>query len=184
MHLVLDLDETLISVSLRPIKNPHFTFTLQGEKYYGRKRPGLDLFLSFAFKKFESVSVWTAATRDYALRIIQHIMTPEQRKSLAFLRTRRDLATEKGPYYKPLKNIFATAGAKRIGMTIDNTVMVDDRDDVLRDNPGNGIKIPPWRGVRGDKYLPKLLIILDGILHHNLSFGHFGRVFDLKTLTD
>jgi hypothetical protein len=67
-------------------------------------------------------------------------------------------------------------------MTINNTVMIDDRKDVLRDNPGNGILIPAWKGQVGDTYLAKLIIILDGIFHHNLGFGHYGHVLDLRTL--
>lgn len=185
MHLILDLDETLIHVSMTPIKNYDFTFTLQGTKYFGRKRPNLDLFLKFAFRKFDSVSVWTAATAEYAKRVLQHIMTSEQREALAFFKTRRDLeSSSPGPYFKPLRKIFGTTKAKDMGMNTENTVMIDDRDDVLRDNPGNGIRIPAWKGQGEDKYLAKLIIILDGVLHHNLGFGHFPKVLDLRALVD
>lgn len=184
MHLILDLDETLIRVSTTPIKDYDFTFTLQSIKYYGRKRPNLDLFLTFAFRRFQTVSIWTAATAEYARKVLNHIMTAEQRRKIAFLRTRRDLEGAPGSYYKPLKKIFSTPNARKLGMNPRNTIMIDDRDDVLRDNPGNGIKIPPWNGVKGDQYLPKLIIILDGVLHHNLGFGHFPKVLDLKTLVD
>jgi TFIIF-interacting CTD phosphatase-like protein len=185
MHLVLDLDETLISVSMNPIKDPDFKFSLQGTIYYGKKRPGLDLFLTFAFKRFQTVNVWTAATWEYAHRVLNHIMTAEQRSRLAFFKTRKDLAAfNEGPYYKPLEKIFSDPKAKKLGLTKANTIMIDDRDDVLRDNPGNGIMIPPWKGRKNDKYLPKLLIVLDGALHHNLGFGHFGHVFDLRQLVD
>lgn len=181
MHLVLDLDETLIHVSMNPVKEPDFTFTIQGAKYYGKKRPNLDLFLVYAFKKFQTVSVWTAATAEYAKKVLNNIMTADQRKRLAFFKTRTDLD---GRYLKPLKKIFGTPKARQLGITPHNTIMIDDRDDVLNDNPGNGIRIPAWKGTRGDKYLAKLLIILDGVMHHNLGFGHFPRVIDLRTLVD
>lgn len=185
MHLVLDLDETLIHVSMIPVKDHDFTFTIGGVRYFGKKRPNIDLFLKFAFSRFDSVSVWTAATAEYAKKVVGHIMTKEQRSQLAFFKTRRDLeSSNPGPYFKPLRQMFDTPKAKQIGMTVHNTIMIDDRDDVLRDNPGNGIKIPAWKGNRNDKYLPKLLIILDGVLHHNLGFGHFNRVIDLRTLVD
>ena len=184
MHLVLDLDETLISISLQPIKKPDFQFMLQGQIYYGKKRPGLTLFLKFAFKRFQTVSVWTAATRGYAQLVLKHIMTPKQIKALVFFKTRRDLASSVGPYYKPLVKMFTDPVAGKIGMSRENTVMIDDRADVMRHNPGNGIIIPPWKGVPKDKYLPKLIIILDGVLTHNLGFGHYGRVLDLKLLVD
>jgi len=185
MHLVLDLDETLIHVSLTPVKECDFTFVLQGTTYYGKKRPNLDLFLTFAFKRFHSVSIWTAATAAYAKKIINNIMTPDQQKNLAFFKTRKDLEkVNKGPYFKPLRKIFSTSKAHQLHMHKHNTIMIDDRDDVLHDNPGNGIKIPPYRGLNSDKYLPKLLIILDGILHHNIGFGHFSKVIDLQQLVD
>lgn len=185
MHLVLDLDETLVSVSIRPIKEYDFMFALQGIQYYVKKRPGLALFLTFAFKKFKTVSVWTAATRDYAIIILEHIMNKSQLRKIIFFKTRCDLASESGnKYYKPLKKIFTDPIAIQLGINQDNTIMIDDRDDVLRDNPGNGIKIPPFKGDMRDKYLAKLLIILDGILHHNLGFGHFRHVMDLKSLVD
>jgi TFIIF-interacting CTD phosphatase-like protein len=154
-------------------------------KYFGKKRPNLDLFLTFAFRRFDSVSVWTAATSEYAKKVLTHIMSPAQRKKLAFFKTRRDLQLgPPGPYFKPLKKMFGTPKAQQLGMTSSNTIMIDDRDDVLRDNPGNGIKIPAWKGAKNDKYLPKLLIVLDGVLHHSLGFGHFPKVFDLCSLVD
>lgn len=183
MHLVLDLDETLISVSLSPIKKPDFIFTLQGEAYYGRKRPGLDMFLKFVFKRFNTVSVWTAATRCYAVQVLKHIMTPRQISKLAFFKTRQDLESEFG-YYKPLSKIFRDPVARRVHMTGKNTIMIDDKASVLRDNPGNGILIPAWKGGKSDNYLAKLIIIMDGIFHHNLGFGHFGHVLDLRHLVN
>lgn len=184
MHLVLDLDETLIHVSTTPVKEYDFIFSLQGIKYYGKKRPNLDLFLTFVFRRFQSVSVWTAATADYARKVVNHIMTPVQRTELAFFKTRRDLEPGTRSYIKPLKKIFLEPKALQLGMNYKNTIMIDDRDDVLRDNPGNGIKIPAWKGDKDDNYLPKLLIILDGVFHHNLGFGHFPKVLDLQTLVD
>lgn len=182
MHLVLDLDETLIHVTLRPIDNPDFTFRLDGDTYYGKKRPGLDLFLRYIFSKYTSVGVWTAATKNYADKVLHKIMTAEQIQSLRFLKTRRDLTRIPGqPYIKQLRRVFNHAA---YGMSLQDTIMIDDRADVLRDNPGNGLLIPAFKGSSRDRYLSKLVIILDGILHHNLGFGHFPRVLDLKTLTD
>lgn len=183
MHLVLDLDETLISVVLKEIPNPDFTFNINKVTYYGKKRPNLDLFLKYVFDKYSSVSVWTAGTREYAKKVLNRIMTEEQIKKLTFFKSRRDVVLVKGGHnYKPLKKMFDDPIAQRIGMTVHNTIMIDDRAEVLRDNPGNGIKIPVWRGADKDKYLSKLIVILDGILHHNLGFGHYPQVIDLKAI--
>lgn len=182
MHLVLDLDETLIHITLRPMSSPDFTFRLDGDTYYGKKRPGLDLFLRYIFSKYTSVGVWTAATKSYADRVLHKIMSKEQIRQLKFLKTRRDLTRIPGQsYIKQLRRVFDTP---EYGMSPHNTIMIDDRADVLRDNPGNGLLIPAFKGSSRDRYLSKLIIILDGILHHNLGFGHFPKVLDLKTLTD
>jgi TFIIF-interacting CTD phosphatase-like protein len=181
MHIVLDLDETLVCVSLEPTTHPDFKFKLDGLTYYGRKRPGLDLFLSYVFKKFKTVNIWTAATRPYGTIILNNIMTPSQIKRLTFFNTREDLTkVEGGSCTKQLKKIFNG----KHGLTPADTIMIDDRADVLRDNPGNGIKIPAWKGDKSDKYLPKLIIILEGIFYHNIGFGHFPSVLDLTTLVD
>ena len=184
MHLVLDLDETLISVSLKPVSNPDFTFIINSVPYYGRKRPGLDLFLKFAFSHFDTISVWTAATRSYAIKVIKNIMTETQYSALAFFKTRVDLVSSQGSYYKPLSKIFTTTEAKKYKITPKNTIMIDDRADVLRNNPGNGIMIPPWKGVQGDMYLCKLIIVLNGVLENNILFGDFGQVIDLTSIVD
>lgn len=182
MHLVLDLDETLIHITLKPIDDPDFTFRLDGDTYYGKKRPGLDTFLRYIFSKYESVSVWTAATKNYADKVLSKIMTTEQIRRLKFLKTRRDLTRIPGqPYMKQLQRVFNDPS---YGISAENTIMIDDRADVLRNNPGNGLLIPPFKGSSRDQYLLKLIIILDGILHHNLGFGHFPRVLDLRALTD
>ena len=185
MHLVLDLDETLISVSVLRPNTYDFSFILNGTTYYGKKRPGLDLFLRFAFKNFETVSIWTAATREYAVKIVKYIMTEKQIAALMFFKTRKDLAMSPGgSYFKPLRTIFTDPKAKTKGITPETTVMIDDKAEVLRDNPGSGILIPAWKGVQSDKYLHKLLIVLDGIVKHGIVFGHFGKVMDLTSIVD
>lgn len=181
MHLVLDLDETLVSVSLSEHPDA-FKFTLEKATYYGRKRPHLDLFLTYVFNRFETVNIWTAATADYARHVIKNIMTPDQIRRLKFIRTREDLGSK--IHLKPLKVIFNSPEAIKLGITPSNTIMIDDRTDVLRDNPGNGIVIPPWKGDKQDLYLPSLIIVLDGILHFNLGFGQGDKVIDLRSIVD
>ncbi|KAL2642329.1 hypothetical protein R1flu_009916 [Riccia fluitans] len=67
--LVLDLDETLVHSSFRPV--PHYDFNIQVEvenklcNVYVIKRPGVDHFLQAVSKIFEVV-VFTASLRKYA----------------------------------------------------------------------------------------------------------------------
>ena len=185
MNLVLDLDETLISVTLDTIKDYDFRFTIQGARFYGKKRPGLELFLSYVFKHFASVSVWTAATMEYARKVGNNIFTKEQMEKILFFKTRRDLSSDSGKkIYKPLQKIFDDQRSITYNITRANTVMVDDRLDFMRFNPGNGIVIPPFKRQVRDKYLPKLLIVLDGILYHRIDFSTMDTALILKDIVD
>jgi TFIIF-interacting CTD phosphatase-like protein len=169
MHIVLDLDETLISASPVRTKEHQVDFKFQlddGSTYYVSKRPGLPSFLSYVFKRFESVSIWTAATSPYAHKILSAIMTPEQFKRLKFFYTRDRLRHEKtGKSSKPLAYMFSDKNAQ--GMKACNTVMIDDRESVAIHNPGNLLVIPtwnPWKGTESDTWLYKLTVILEGLL--------------------
>lgn len=180
MHLFLDIDETLIHTSLKPVKTPDFTFVLGGDTYYVLLRPGLKKFLSFVFKNFESVNIWTAATKEYAHIIMKHILTEAQFKKLGFFNTRAHTIAGS----KPLSLVFKSETAKKAGIKPDNTIMIDDKTTVLKWNPGNGIVLPAWTGDVNDKYLLKLVIVLKGILEHKLIIDPKTKYLELTEITD
>jgi TFIIF-interacting CTD phosphatase-like protein len=84
INLVLDLDNTLIcSVPMKEVRtmerNNHKSLSKlryrdMDDIYRVFYRPYLDEFLSYAFKNFD-VTVWTAATKDYASFIVDNIIT-------------------------------------------------------------------------------------------------------------
>lgn len=183
MHIVLDLDETLINSSSTQTKEDSFTILVGGQTYYVSKRPYLNEFLTFAFRNFESVSIWTAATLEYAYRIVRNILSPEQYKALAFLKTRQHLGTKgDGTYYKPLNSIFTDPKAIAMGITSKNTIMIDDRKDVLHANPGNGVIIPPYTRDQSDYYLRELIVVLQGMLSYGMTTEGFQTCLELKTI--
>lgn len=76
-YLVLDLDETLVHTfdnfesfykikeSLSPqLKRRLYSFRLDGEFYWGIKRPYLDEFLKFSNNYFTKVGVWSAGVKE------------------------------------------------------------------------------------------------------------------------
>jgi hypothetical protein len=148
MNIVLDLDETLVSVSTNPKRSYDFKFALNDGVnkplwYYALKRPNLDIFLRYIFKKFQTVSIWTAATHDYAVQIIRGIMTPIQQSRLAFVKTRGDLKIiQDGSYTKPLHHVYNNHTL----IKKHNTLMIDDRRSVMVENLGNAIIVPAWQG--------------------------------------
>jgi len=185
MNLVLDLDETLISVKLEPFKDFDFKFKIQGTLFYCKKRPSLDLFLKYVFKHFDTVNIWTAATAEYARKIINNIMSREQISKMTFIKTRKDLSYDhQGKIYKPLEKIFIDPIARSNNINKKNTIMIDDKVDFMIDNLGNSIIIPAFRGQDKDRYLPKLLIVLDGILSYNIDFSILRETLDLRKIVE
>ena len=182
MNIVLDLDETLVSVTTKPTTVYDFKFAITGQTYFVRKRPYLDKFLKYIFGRFNTVSVWTAATRPYAEQVLLGIMTPVQLKSLSFLKTRDDLKVNSlGRYTKPLHRIFNTHPT----IQRHNTIMIDDKRSVMVENLGNAIIVPAWTGSElTDKSLAQLIIVLSGVLEHQdqLSFDVFNEVIYLKDI--
>lgn len=67
--LVLDLDETLVHSSFKPIPNADFVISIELEsvihRVYVRKRPGVDHFMRVVGEKFEVV-IFTASLSKYA----------------------------------------------------------------------------------------------------------------------
>lgn len=188
MNIVLDLDETLVSVTTKPPRSrtnggDTFNFVLSGTTYWVTKRPCLSLFLRYIFKKFRTVSVWTAATRPYAIHIIKHIFTQSQIQQLSYILTRESLKINGNGYTKPLTKLISLSNGR---IKAGNTVLIDDLESTTQDNSGNGIIIPPFRGDRSDRNLPKLMIILQGMLNmaEQLDFSQYRSVFHLNHLTN
>jgi TFIIF-interacting CTD phosphatase-like protein len=155
--LVLDLDETLVRtyenlMNLRKskiLKNPEFypirsqlyVLTLEDDddenKLWGFRRPYLRDFLQFASEYFENVCVWSAGTSDYVYEVCNHIFE-DYKPDLILTRDHCEMIDDVP--YKPLKKLYEMlpkANEK-------NTIMIDDRDDVMKLNPNNGIIIPSY----------------------------------------
>ena len=88
-HIVLDLDETLLS-ALEVEEYHEFKDKLVDKKcpyhifegyYYIYERPGVQEFLDFLFKNYK-VTVWTAASREYALYVIKKDNSNKTRKKI------------------------------------------------------------------------------------------------------
>jgi len=180
MHLFLDIDETLIHTSTKKIESASFVFTLSEIKYYVLVRPGLTKFMQYVFKNFESVNIWTAATKEYAHIIMKHILTEKQYTKLKFFNTRTHIIAGA----KPLSVIFRNKEAIALGIKPENTIMIDDKPSVLKHNEGNGIVIPAWRGDDTDKYLLKLIVVMKGILEHKIKIESNTKYLKLVDITD
>lgn len=123
-NVFLDLDETLISSIAKSEINfngSEFKQKLKeckkkGIKYYDIdgyymtfERPYLQEFLDFLFKNY-NVSIWTAATKDYAIDVIQNsILTkPERKLDYVFYSYHRDVSEGETGNTKNLSMLWNT----------------------------------------------------------------------------
>jgi hypothetical protein len=134
-HLVLDLDETLITTEASPNVQPDMC--LADELAY--HRPDLLRFLQLCFQHSASVSIWTAATESW-LRAFLHSLPASIRASFAFTWSARMCEGVR----KPLCKMWATPKAAAIGMGQANTFMLDDKPESCSDNVDNFVRVKPF----------------------------------------
>jgi len=146
LQVVLDLDNTIISsLSMREVKklknidNRKLNYKTMQDYYRVYERPHLKTFLDYVFKHFD-VTVWTAASRDYASFIIDNIILrghPNRKLKMFLYDANCDESQE---FYnknspKDLRYLYNFTGYHPC-----NTVIVDDLKDVYKANPKQTIR--------------------------------------------
>jgi len=148
-NVILDLDETLIS-SLEPLVYEKYKNSLSGKEhfiydnfYYIFPRPGLQEFLDFVFTNY-NVIIWTAASLDYALFIIQNfiLIKPNRKIDYIFFNEHCRISQETYKNAKQLKQIWETF--KLDHCNENNTVIIDDREDLRLNQENNVINCVPY----------------------------------------
>ena len=168
--LIVDLDQTLISgealeeLDLHKYKDKNKLFRSDNmDGYYMiYSRPYLQEFLDYAFVNF-NVTVWTAATKDYALFIIEKIIInnkPDRKLDYIFFSYHCDLSKKFKKYSKELCMLWDIH--KLPGFSEKNTVIIDDyKSDVHKCQPNNCIIAPPFEftktGSENDTFLKDII---------------------------
>lgn len=149
--LVLDLDETLVHSSFKPVPNPDFIVPITIERtvhrVYVMKRPGVDEFLQKVCQKFEVV-VFTASLAKYANPLL-NVLDPNN--TIAARLFREACVLNMGIYVKDL----AVLGRK-----LADTIIVDNSPPSYAFHPQNAIPIESWFDDRLDRQLYDLLPVL------------------------
>lgn len=151
-NFILDLDQTLISAEADEDydfkkynkKAKLFEFEDMDGYYLVFARPGLQKFLDYLFANF-NVSIWTAASKDYALFIIEKMILagkPERKLDWIFFSYHCDLSKKKMKKSKHLNMIWDIY--KISGYNKDNTVILDDYSEVYKTQPDNCIMAFPF----------------------------------------
>jgi len=171
---IFDLDQTIISGE--PIeeydfeknkkKAAKFRFETMENYYIIFERPYLQQFLTFVFKNFD-VSVWTAASKDYALFIIEKIIiagNKDRKLDYIFFSYHCGLSKKyKKDSSKELSIIWNKY--KLPGYNENNVVIFDDYfEDVHKNQKGNCIIAKPFEFKDKDSNKDKFLKILEKYL--------------------
>lgn len=156
--LVLDLDETLVHSSFRPVANAHIILTVEIEgvqhKVYVMKRPGVDGFLDRLSQIYEVV-VWTASMAKYADPLLDRL---DSERTLVSHRLFREacsrFAGAGGGYVKDLS---------LLGRDLRKVIIIDNSPMCYALQPDNAIPIKTWFDDMSDQELHDLVPILEAL---------------------
>ena len=168
--IFLDLDQTLISAEAYEEINAsgnrfkkkarRFKFEDMDGYYIVFERPYLQIFLDYLFANF-NVSVWTAASKDYALFIIDKFVIsgkPERNINFIFFSYHCDISKKLKNGSKDLSIIWDVYEINQYNKN--NTLILDDYDEVYETQPKNCIISPPFyfqnKGSERDEFLKEL----------------------------
>lgn len=164
-HVVLDIDGTLVHTVAQHegmiFGEPDYEdFELQLCSY---KRPGLDEFINFCFTHFQSVSLWTAGTQEYAEFIARSIAPPGYQFMFVLSRIHcRDHPIHEGTLVKDMNDLWQSEIAKTFNISEENSLIIDDNEDYCFCNPKNAIIIKTWKFMHASDFtFPNLLSYLE-----------------------
>jgi len=149
--LVLDLDETLVHSSFKPISNADFIIPveIEGQTHhvYVLKRPGVDKFMKWVGEHFEVV-VFTASLSKYADPVLDLLDIHKVVRSRLF---REACVEHKGNFVKDLS---------RLGRELKNSIIIDNSPMSYLFHPDYAVPIGTWFDEPNDTELLDLIPML------------------------
>lgn len=153
--LVLDLDETLVHSSFKPVPNPDYIIPVEIEgtvhHVYVVKRPGCDYFLEKIANKWEIV-VFTASLSKYADPLLDQLDVHKCVRSRLF---REHCVFHNGNYVKDLN---------QMGRDIKQIIIVDNSPASYLFHPENAIPCESFIDDMSDRELYDMVPFLDSII--------------------
>jgi len=171
-NIILDLDQTLISAEpydkydfkKNSNKAKMFDFTDMNGYYIVFHRPHLQGFLDFVFENF-NVSIWTAATKSYALYIINNIILKDHKErkiDWVFFSYHCGISEKKKGGTKNLKSLWSVFKLKNYNEK--NTIIIDDYEAVYETQKDNCVFAKPFKFMEKDSYKDEFLLELEPLL--------------------
>ncbi|KAI8925596.1 HAD-like domain-containing protein [Entophlyctis helioformis] len=152
--LVLDLDETLVHSSFKPVAKADFVIPVEIDKtihnVYVLKRPGVDTFLQRLGPQFEVV-VFTASLAKYADPVLDML---DKHKVIKHRLFREACIHHKGNYVKDLS---------LLGRDLKDVIIIDNSPSCYMFHPANAIPISSWFDEPNDTELLDLIPFLEDL---------------------
>ncbi|KEY66194.1 hypothetical protein S7711_07651 [Stachybotrys chartarum IBT 7711] len=168
--VIMDLNGTLLH---RPSKRHPFHFV---------ERPHAKQFLSYCLDTFY-VAIWSSARPDNVNKMVDRLLTPEQRAKCLLVWARDKFGLSLNDYnsrvqcYKRLTAVWADPGIVASHPDADrgvrwdqtNTVLVDDSLEKARTEPHNLLEIPEFQGLKRERtdVLPQVHDYLNALCHQS-----------------
>lgn len=192
INVILDIDETLLSaiptedIDFEKIKNKVNKVKYEPmEGYYILfLRPHLEKFLDFLFENF-NVSIWTAASKDYALYVIDKIIlngNPKRKIDYIFFSYHCNASKKLKKSTKDLSMLWDVYKIK--GYNKDNTIIIDDYKEVYNTQKGNCIfVVPPFNFLsdnsENDRFLKDLIQKLKKYILKNNNISNINKINEI-----
>jgi len=152
--LVLDLDETLVHSSFKPINNADFIIPVEVEdqmhQVYVLKRPGVDTFMKRVGEIFEVV-VFTASLAKYADPVLDLLDIHRVTRTRLF---RESCVQHKGNFVKDLS---------KLGREMKNVIIIDNSPASYLFHPHHAVPIDSWFDDMNDTELLDLIAFLEDL---------------------
>eukprot|EP01147_Barroeca_monosierra_P003733 gene3733-6263_t len=146
--LVLDLDETLVHSSFKPVENADFVFPIEIDgiehHVYVLKRPHVDEFLNAVGQLYEVV-LFTASLSKYADPVADRL---DPKRNISHRLFREHCVMSQGIFIKDLS---------RLGRDVDQTIIVDNAPASYLYHPKNAVPIQTWLDDPQDTVLRDLI---------------------------
>ena len=173
--VVLDIDNTIMTsyqahqIDLNILKKYNLSYVKIDDTYYV-ERPHIQTLLDFVFKYF-NVIFWTAATRSYAITVLEHIVLKKPGRNIELLLS-RDTCNYSYRKYKNMKQLKILWDELKLNhLNEHNTILIDDLYNNCSNQQKNCVWIPPFdiKNVSSIQYnaITPILKYLEQILKYN-----------------
>ena len=131
-----------------------YSFYIGGEDFYGLYRPYGPEMLLAASEIFDNFIIWSAGDREYVEKIVRSYIINNLGiiPKLVLTRNHCEFNERLNTIHKPLALIKKYLP----NVDLNQTIIIDDREENFIDNPDNSILIPPYEAEENDNYLLKL----------------------------